>query len=241
MVTFTNKSGLTLRNRTFTETVKFTHCFNIRVINCSFTRASLYFVECQTVGVLNCDFINANTRHSLQCDKSSDIYIAYNYFSEPLGDSAVDDIINLYKSTGATVEHNYLIGGGPSTTGGGILLGDNMGDNQTASHNICINCGQYGIAIAGGTNNRIKDNIIVGDIHPWSNVGIYVWGIPQRESTVKDAEVSYNHVSWFNKAGKFNPFWRGSNVTNLQMTHNSFVKAMTVPEKDPGIGRSPMA
>ena len=90
------------------------------------------------------------------------------------------------------------------------MLGDNMGDNQEASDNICIDCGQYGMAIAGGQNNRLLRNIIMGRRHDWSNVGLYVWGIPQRNSRVSNAIVRENTISWVNRFNKRNPIWISS-------------------------------
>lgn len=236
MKTYSNLNHIVITKRRFKDTIKFTNCSNIQLFNCEFERGSLYFVLCSGISVSNCSFINSNEHHSLQCDKSSDIYIGYNYFQENDGHSNVSDIISLYKSTGATVEHNYLIGGGPSTTGGGIMLGDNMGDNQTASNNICVDCGQYGIAIAGGTNNRIFHNVVMAQKRAWTNVGIYVWGISARNSTVANATVSDNIVSWTNNQGKSNPFWVGPNVFNLTKSGNVFNAPYNIPAKPADVG-----
>ncbi len=39
---------------------------------------------------------------------------------------------------------------------------------------MLVNIGQVGMFIAGGTNNRILDNVVYGEQRPGSNVGIYV-------------------------------------------------------------------
>jgi hypothetical protein len=54
-------------------------------------------------------------------------------------------------------------------------LGDGGGSWNIARHNILVNPGQVGAFIAGGTNNQITDNIIIGQQRADSNVGLYVW------------------------------------------------------------------
>lgn len=206
--TFNNQRNLTFTNRSFSNTVlKFNNCQSVQLSRCTFRNASVYFVQCSDVTVKQCSFFNTNTKHALQCDKSRNITITHNYFEEPIGTSKAEDIINLYKSNNAIVSNNYLRGGGPSRSGGGIILGDNMGDNQEASNNVCIDCGQYGMAIAGGNNNRLLNNTIMSKRYDWTNVGLYVWGIPQRNSRVTNAQVIGNKISWKHRDGRDNPIW----------------------------------
>ena len=219
---YENQTNVTLQNRHFEGSVQFSHCSNIRIENCVFQNANLKFVSCSSVSVRQCTFINANSTHSILCDQSNHIYIGYNYLKEPEGKSNCSDIINIYKSDNAVIEGNYIIGGGPSTTGGGIMLGDNFGSDQTARNNILIDCGQYGIAIAGGARNSILDNTIMAKKQPWTNVGAYLWGVPARNSVVTSATVSGNRISWTNSAGRSNPFWEGPNVHGSSVGPNIF-------------------
>lgn len=228
-----NQQNIVVEGKTFTNVVlKIKQSTQIRFNRCLFQNASLYFVECSNIVVSNCSFKHTNSKHSLQCDKSNHIRIINNYFEEPVGTSQAVDIINLFKSNHALVDGNYLIGGGPHPSGGGIMLGDNMGDNQVASNNVCVNCGQYGIAIAGGTNNKIINNTVMGVQKPWTNVGIYVWGIPQRNSTVNHAIVKNNRVSWKNKEGKNNPLWISSqNTLNVVQSNNELNVRHSIPRR----------
>ena len=82
-----------------------------------------------------------------------------------MGQSVPEDAINLFQSNGTadspiTVANNWIRGGGPSKSGGGIALGDGGGSYQIASDNILVNPGQYGIAIAAGTVMSILNNKI---------------------------------------------------------------------------------
>lgn len=202
------ESDLVYQNQIFRNvTFKFNKCTRVTFNRCTFRNASVYFVECSEIVVQRCSFIHTNSRHSVQCDKSNKITISKNYFEEPIGTSKAEDIINLYKSNNAMVTRNYLRGGGPSKSGGGIILGDNMGNDQEASDNICIDCGQYGMAIAGGNNNKLIRNTIMGRKHAWSNVGLYVWSIPARNSRVTNAVVTDNVISWKRRDGTNNSMW----------------------------------
>lgn len=227
-----------IQNRTFTNTtVKVSNASNVTYENCTFRNASLLFLTSTKIKVNKCSFFKSNSDHSLQCDKCSDIVITNNYFEEPIGTSSVSDIVNMYKSNRALIQNNYLIGGGPSLSGGGIILGDNMGDNQEASNNICIDCGQYGIAIAGGRNNKIRDNIIMSKQYPWTNVGLYVWGIPQRNSRVDNAEVTGNRISWKRRNGLNNSMWISKqNVFGVIQRNNQINLEYSAPARPDGIG-----
>ena len=236
--TFNNQHDLTLSNRTFNNTVvKFNYSQRIVVQNCTFRNASLYFVNCTNIKVDHCSFFKTNTKHALQCNKTNGISITNSYFEEPIGTSSAEDIINLYKSNNALVQKNYLVGGGPSRSGGGIILGDNMGDNQEASNNVCIDCGQYGMAIAGGNNNRLVNNTIMSKRFDWSNVGLYVWGIPQRNSRVTNAQVIGNQISWKKRDGSNNAMWISSqNVTGTTQRNNRLNIPYDPPRRPSDVG-----
>lgn len=226
-----------------TEGEKYENCDiriskSVTIRNCVFIGSSVRATRCN-VRIINCNFINSRGRstHAIQFESCNGGYIGHNYFEEKIGESSLSDVINIYKSNGTRdnpiiIEHNYLIGGGPHASGGGIMLGDNMGNYQVARNNICIDCGQYGIAIAGGSHNKILSNVVMSKKHPWSNVGIYVWGIPQRQSVVSDATVEHNRVSWINDDGKANPWWQGSNTSGVVQKNNVFNAAYAPPQPD---------
>jgi hypothetical protein len=237
-------SGKKFKNTYFT----FANCSNITIHNCEFVGCEVNIIHSENTTIKKNNFINSGTYPDIVSAKHAIIFnqcmggkIVENYFKEPIGTSLMSDIINCYKSNGTQtspikIEGNYLIGGGPSKSGGGIMLGDNMGNWQTASNNICINVGQYGMAIAGGANNVIQNNIVMGQIHTWSNVGIYVWGIPQRGSIVSNATVKNNTVSWTNAKGKPNCWWQGSNVSGITLTGNNFNAVYSAPSKPANVG-----
>lgn len=136
--------------------------------------------------------------------------ISYNLGENILGMSYAEDAINLYKSNGTAdspilINNNSIRGGGPSPSGGGIMLGDNGGAYQLATNNILVNPGQYGMAIAGGNHNAIINNAIFGTKQAFTNVGIYVSNTAGY--TVTNAQVSGNKVCFYNKVNYQNNCW----------------------------------
>ena len=126
------------------------------------------------------------------------------------GQSNPQDAINIFMSHGTAaspiiVTGNWIRGGGPSTVGGGIMLGDNGGQYQIASYNHLVDPGQYGMAISGGDHITITNNSIYARAQPFTNVGIYVWG--QDGYTVTNSTVSGNQVKFINALNAENDSW----------------------------------
>lgn len=98
--------------------------------------------------------------------------IAWNRVENRPGQSAVEDVINLYDTSGLpgkpiSVRRNLIIGayGTPpqsAYSGGGIMLGDGDGAELEAVQNTVIETSNYGIASAGGKNILIKGNAVLG-------------------------------------------------------------------------------
>ncbi len=139
--------------------------------------------------------------------------ISYNKGENVFGQSNPEDAINLFKSNGTSnspikVAGNRISGGGPSKTGGGIMLGDNGGSYQIASYNVLINPGQYGIAISGGDHIAVVENKVYGRAQSFTNVGIYVWG--QGGYHCSNITVSKNKVRFMNARNIENDSWIGT-------------------------------
>ena len=144
--------------------------------------------------------------------------IACNWGRNEAGAGLPEDAINLYQSVGAAdgpivVRNNFLVGGGPSESGGGIMLGDGGGAYQDAFGNLLIDPGQYGIGVASGENMSVTNNTVIAKSQPFTNVGIYVWN--QYATACAGVEVSGNRVSWVNRDGVSNPYWDGANCEEI--------------------------
>lgn len=127
-----------------------------------------------------------------------------------LNQSHAEDAISMYQSNGTAsspimISGNWIRGGGPSSSGGGIMLGDEGGSYLTAQNNILVNPGEYGMAIAGGDHNSIQNNIIYSTSQYFTNVGLYVNSI--NGYTVTNATVSGNKVLFYNNNNYANNCW----------------------------------
>lgn len=125
--------------------------------------------------------------------------ICHNRLENITGQSAPEDAINLYMCNGLPndpilVEYNAIRGGGPSTTGSGITVGDNGGSYQTIAGNVVVNPGYAGIQVAGGNHIAIVSNSIYSASLPWSGCGLgssNYSGVPSNNNTV-----SNNKINW---------------------------------------------
>ncbi|NOY60080.1 MAG: T9SS type A sorting domain-containing protein [Calditrichaeota bacterium] len=150
--------------------------------------------------------------------------INYNIGENLPGESYPEDAINLFESTGLEndpiqVIGNKIRGGGPSRSGGGIMTGDDGGGYIIAKDNILVDPGQYGIAVAGGHDIQLLDNLIYAKQQSFTNVGIYVWD--QFNSNCNTIIVSGNQVNWTNSAGNHNPTWNAGNCGPVEGWSNN--------------------
>jgi hypothetical protein len=123
------------------------------------------------------------------------VEIAWNEVENIPNQSSVEDNISIFQSSGTAnspidIHDNFIRGGYPfpadsiAYSGGGIALGDGGGNFEVAHNNQVIETTNYGIGIAGGTNETIRDNRMVatgalpdGTPLPAANGGmvIYNW------------------------------------------------------------------
>jgi len=142
--------------------------------------------------------------------------ISSNKFENIMGQSNPGDAIDILQSHGASsspivIDGNWILGGGPSTSGGGIKLGDNGGSYQVASNNILVNPGQFGLCITGGDHISLTGNSLFGKAQSFTNVGIYVWS--QGGIAITNSTVSGNKVNFTNSQYVENDSWLASGVT----------------------------
>jgi len=155
------------------------------------------------------------------------------------GASQPEDVVSLYLSHGTaaspiSVRENYIRGGGPSTSGGGIMLGDNGGSFLTADKNILVDPGQYGMAVAGGTDMKITNNRIFARQQGFTNVGIYAWN--QKAASCDRIEVRANTVGFTNRNGANSAYWNGGNCGAIALTGNNFNAGYEIPAIPQGWG-----
>ncbi len=162
------------------------------------------------------------------------VEIAWNEVINEPGNSAVEDNINLFKSSGTAnspilIHNNYLQGPYlPDPTmsghsGGGIMLGDGEPESVEAAsayakayHNQVINTTHYGIAIAHGHNLEFFENRIInsgllpdGRRQGSANVGTYV--VNGEDNDAMNTPTFYNNSGHHNIIG-YVAWWVPSEV-----------------------------
>lgn len=135
-----------------------------------------------------------------------------------LGESNPEDLISMYQSNGVagspiSIRKNMFRGGGPSSSGGGIMTGDYGGSWQVVDGNTLLDPGQYGIAAAGGYNIQLIYNKIYARQQYFTNNPLYVWG--QKGAVGGDIIVKGNRVNWTDRNGDKNNGWNAGNLSNV--------------------------
>ena len=164
--------------------------------------------------------------------------ISYNVVENIQGQSFPEDEISLYMSNGTPedpimVIGNWIRGGGPSTSGGGIMSGDNGGSYIIVQDNILVNPGQYGITLSSGNHIIIRNNLIFSEQKPYSNIGLSAY--KQYDIVTTSNTIMNNEVNFINKDGILNCLWNAGNCGDIigweTNIHNSNLNASILPAK----------
>lgn len=144
--------------------------------------------------------------------------ISYNAGENIYMQSYPEDQISLYKCHGLAADRirvvgNWIRGGGPSSSGGGIMTGDAGGSYILVKDNILVNPGQYGIALASGNHITIIDNIVFSEKLPFSNVGIYAFNQYPTDCSVDT--IMNNVINFTYKDGQLNNTWTDNSCGNV--------------------------
>ncbi|HTE00537.1 MAG TPA: right-handed parallel beta-helix repeat-containing protein [Mucilaginibacter sp.] len=231
--------------------IQLSNCTNILIDYNYITNVStgVYAVGSKTVRVNYNEMKNMQGPYPrgafVQFDNVSGGYnrVSFNKFENIMGASYPEDAISMYKSNGIASDPIYIIGnwirgGGPSKTGGGIMLGDNGGSYQTASANILVDPGQYGMAVSGGTNMQITNNSIYAKAQSFTNVGLYYWnqsGLSSSAVTISGNKVNftsgmYGKNNSYIGSGSATPTGWSTNTWNASITA-SILPATIIPYK----------
>ncbi|MFL5728229.1 MAG: Ig-like domain-containing protein, partial [Cytophagaceae bacterium] len=245
-ITLTNCSNIKIVNCNFTNIpstlgLQLTQCSNIEIVNCSFDTfyGGVYAYKCTGGLNIHCNSFKAivgpKPRGQIvqfnSCTGGGN-RINYNILDHKLSSTMIpEDLINVYASQGLAgdpiqIVGNNLRGGGPSTTGGGIMVGDNGGKHILVQDNILVDPGQYGIGVPAGEDIVIRNNKIYAKQQSFTNVGLYVGlsseiasGFPCTGSTIV---VDGNQVNWTNKNGVKNGWYYCSCCPGVTLTNNNF-------------------
>lgn len=221
-------NNITIRNCFFDgstdEAIDIENASNITIENCLFARVvtGVYAVGSKGIKVRNNQFVNVRMRsiggrgQFVQLNKcSGEGNLVENNQGENFpGESDPEDLVSIHASSGTAqspiiIRGNMFRGGGPSTSGGGIIAGDYGGGYVLMENNTLLNPGQYGMSIAGGHDIKIINNKIYSKQFPWSNNPLYVWA--QQGAACSNNYVSGNYVYWIDKTGSANNGWDAGN------------------------------
>lgn len=191
----------------------------------AFNTTGVYATTSQTIKVTNNQFLNMRMRSD---NSSRGQFVQFNNVTGTgndlsnnkgenfHGESNPEDMISLFKSSGTAaspilVKNNMFRGGGPSASGGGIVLGDYGGSYIIADGNVLHTPGNYGMAISGGHYMTITNNKIFSKQTAVSNNPLFIWA--QQGATCSNNVIRGNRASWINKAGVVNGGWDAKNCT----------------------------
>lgn len=218
-----NVKRLTVTNSLFANNktgVYCTNCEDVKVNNNQFINPIGPFARGQAV-----QFNTVSTSATGQCEVKNNRIEAF------MGESDPEDLININNSNGRAgapidVSGNILRGGGPSMSGGGVLIGERGGNYNSSTNNKCYNTGNYLFSISGGSNNVMSNNYGWMDsyrtIDDWSNVGFIIWA--QNEAAALPCNpITYTNNNAYVVSARFgaNPFFDGGNCT-ITNTGNTY-------------------
>ena len=209
-----NCSNITIENcklgPSLNEGVNLYKCTNIVVTNCTMDNndTGVYAGACSGINVMFNDVINVQGPLPRgQMVQFAEVTgggnsVSYNVVENILGESHPEDAISLFKSNGIAgspirIVGNWIRGGGPSDSGGGIMTGDMGGSYILVEDNVLVNPGQYGITIASGTNIAIKNNKIYGKRQEFSNIGLSAYKqyqIDTHSDTIMQNQVNFRYM-----------------------------------------------
>jgi len=249
-ISLCNCSNITIQNCKLgpskNEGVYLYNCSNITIINNSMDSIDSGVVAdgCTGIKVLNNDVKNVQGPMPRgQMVQFGNVYgtgnsISYNVVENIQGQSFPEDEISLYMSNGTPedpikVIGNWIRGGGPSISGGGIMAGDNGGSYIVVQDNILVNPGQYGITISSGNHIVIRNNMIFSEQKPYSNVGLSAY--KQYDIITTSNTIMNNEVNFKNKDGVLNCLWNAGNCGDIigweTNMHNSNLNSSILPAK----------
>lgn len=251
-----NCSNITIQNCKLgpskEQAVYLYNCTNVKVTNCSMENIAtgVSAVESFSIQVTYNDVKNVKGPFPLgqmtQFDEvnGANSSISYNILENIVGESNAEDAISIFKTNGTAaspvkVIGNWIRGGGPSLSGGGIILGDYGGTYINVENNILVDPGQYGIAITAGNNLTIKNNKVYGRQQSftfWGLMSYIQYSNPTHSNTIMN-----NEVNWKNHQGILRNFWDdglGGVIAGWSTNvYNANLNASILPTKI--IGRAP--
>ena len=226
-ISLTNCSNITIQNCKLgpskMEGVYLYNCTNVTITNCTMEKVQTGVLAESCSGIkfeynevknVQGPFPRGQMILLANCSGGGNS-ISFNISENILGQSYPEDIINMYMSSGTAdspiiISNNWIRGGGPSMSGGGIMLGDNGGSYVLVENNILVDPGQYGIGIASGHHIKVINNKVYGRKQDFTNVGLFAW--EQYKLECHHITIANNEVNFTHRDGFLNNWWFSDNV-----------------------------
>ncbi|MBP1663186.1 MAG: hypothetical protein H6Q19_326 [Bacteroidetes bacterium] len=224
-------NNVTIRNCRFASSpgyvaIDLVDCSNITITNCEFESVAtgVYALGCRgNIKFMYNELKNANPNnlpnfgsiiYLNQCFGAGN-EISYNIMENVPGQSNTIDCLSMYMSNGTAdspikVTNNWIRGGGPDPSGGGIMCADYGGSYYLIENNILVDPGQYGIAVASGHHITVRNNKIYGKQQSFTNVGLYAWN--QSGDECHDLTIENNKINYTNRDGQISTYWFDTNT-----------------------------
>lgn len=253
-IELTNCSNITIKNcylgASYDAAIEIENCSNITIEYNLFANNRAMVYGYQTTGGIKIrynEFVNvtSSSRYG-QFVQLNDCSGAGNEIHSNRGEnfwaeSNPEDLINIYETDNSSgspmlIYDNIFRGGGPSGSGGGILVGDHGGSYFNVYNNKLVSPGNYGLAIAGGTFVNYEDNQVFQAQRPGrsfgGDVGFYIWA--QAGATCSNIYTDGNKINWTTTSGGNNPWWDAGNcgTTGLYTnnTEGQSLPSMSIPD-----------
>ncbi len=199
------------------------NCTNVTITDCRIKNVAsgVYAIECHGINVNHIEVENVlgplPRGQMVQFDKVTGTgnRVNDNICENNVGKSYAEDAISMFETYGTPTDPvqitgNWIRGGGPSKTGGGIMAGDSGGAYVLIKDNILVNPGQYGIGVASGTHIKIIHNKIYSKKQAFTGTGVYIWKQYLTRPCSEDT-ITENSTNWTNNEDKPDNYWNAGN------------------------------
>ena len=214
--------------------IKLVRCHNVTIKAVDFLNVAegVFAVDSTNIRVIDARYKNITGPHE-RVGLNRANFVQFDHVTGGLIDhnkgigGDTEDVVSIHASSNVIVEDNHFEGTNwESRSSSGIALGDGGGSGNIARRNKLVNIGQVGAFIAGGTNNKILDNVIYGAQRPGSNVGIYVADFS--DGPCSGHTVSGNRVRFRNEDGVLNGYWQGTGCGTVTRSNNDWAAPLVL-------------
>lgn len=178
--------GASIRNAVtifnFTGTIRFENCLfvsNKVAIEVTTSTCTFQAENCQCINPWGAPLCKGQFFQSASATFTNS-YIRGCAMKSYRGLASTEDWISLFSTNASSgspfiIEDNLIQNGGPSISGGGIMLGDHGGSWAIVRNNKLNDPGNYQIAVSGGNNYVVENNLAYSTNTGFSRIAMYAY------------------------------------------------------------------